>query len=122
VTLSDAREVLCRQLNYSFTDSVLLKRALTHRSKSAHNYERLEFLGDSILNLSISSFLYERYPELSEGELTRIRAGLVKKDTLAGLARSIDLGSCLHMGSGELKSGGHADLTHTHLTHTHTHT
>ncbi|MGW8247012.1 MAG: ribonuclease III [Acidiferrobacterales bacterium] len=87
-------------------DENLLRQALTHRSKSATNYERLEFLGDSVLGFIVSSELYGRYPELSEGELTRLRATHVRKESLAEVARSIDLGSFLHLGSGELRSGG----------------
>jgi ribonuclease-3 len=93
-------------LNYKFEDETLLQRALTHRSKSADNYERLEFLGDSVLNFTISAELYCRYPNVAEGELTRLRANLVKKDTLALLAREIDLGDFLSLGGGELKTGG----------------
>lgn len=93
-------------LKYQFEDETLLRRALTHRSKSADNYERLEFLGDSVLNFTISAELYDRYPGVAEGELTRLRANLVKKGTLALLAREIDLGDFLSLGSGELKSGG----------------
>ncbi|MDH3514626.1 MAG: ribonuclease III [Gammaproteobacteria bacterium] len=95
-----------RRLAYSFRQAELLERALTHRSKSVENYERLEFLGDSVLGYAISSVLFNRYPNLYEGELTRLRASLVKKETLAGLARDLDLGSHLRLGEGELKSGG----------------
>ena len=98
---------LVRRLAYSFRQPELLERALTHRSKSAVNYERLEFLGDSVLGLAISSELYNRYPNLYEGELTRLRASLVKKETLAALARELDLGNYLRLGEGELKSGGY---------------
>lgn len=98
---------LGRRLAYTFRRPELLDRALTHRSKSAANYERLEFLGDSVLGFAISSELYNCYPNLYEGELTRLRASLVKKETLAALAREIDLGSHLSLGEGELKSGGH---------------
>lgn len=98
---------LARQLAYAFQQPELLERALTHRSKSAVNYERLEFLGDSVLGFAISSELYNRYPNLYEGELTRLRASLVKKETLAALAREIDLGNYLSLGEGELKSGGY---------------
>ena len=89
-----------------FTDPAQLERALTHRSKSKNNYERLEFLGDSVLNFIISAELYDRYPTLSEGDLTRLRASLVKKESLAALARKLGLGEVLTLGSGELKSGG----------------
>ena len=95
-----------RALPYRFRDAALLERALTHRSKGTDNYERLEFLGDSVLNYVISSELFGRYPELTEGELTRLRAVLVRKPTLAELARRLDLGAHLALGEGELKSGG----------------
>jgi len=98
---------LSRRLAYTFRQPELLERALTHRSKSAANYERLEFLGDSVLGFAISSELYNRYPNLYEGELTRLRASLVKKETLAALARDLDLGNHLRLGEGELKSGGY---------------
>jgi len=97
---------LARRLSYTFRRPELLARALTHRSKSAENYERLEFLGDSVLGFAISSELFHRYPNLYEGELTRLRASLVKKETLASLAREIGLGKNLSLGEGELKSGG----------------
>jgi ribonuclease III len=95
-----------RRLDYSFKDPTLLERALTHCSKGPDNNERLEFLGDSVLSFIISDLLYERYPDISEGTLTRVRAGLVKQEALARLARTFDLGSCLRLGAGELKSGG----------------
>ena len=97
---------LSRRLQYVFSDPGLLERALTHRSKSQKNYERLEFLGDSILNFVVSAELFERYPALTEGELTRLRAALVRQQTLAELARGLELGDCLELGGGELKSGG----------------
>lgn len=104
--MNRAQAELCRRLQYSFADPGLLERALTHRSRSAINYERLEFLGDSLLGLVISTELYHRFPDLSEGELTRLRASLVKKETLAAIARELDLGECLVLGGGEMKSGG----------------
>jgi ribonuclease-3 len=104
--VSSTLAILTRQLNYEFNDISLLERALTHSSKSADNNERLEFLGDSVLSFAISALLYERYPDISEGELTRVRAGLVKKETLAQLARELELGPLLRLGTGELKSGG----------------
>lgn len=97
---------LSRRLQYVFSDPGLLERALTHRSKSQKNYERLEFLGDSILSFVVSAELFERYPALTEGELTRLRAALVRQQTLADLARELALGDCLELGGGELKSGG----------------
>jgi ribonuclease-3 len=105
--LSAALTDLGRRLNYAFNDPALLRRAVTHRSKGADNNERLEFLGDSVLNFIIAAELYERFPRLTEGELTRLRARLVKQETLARLARAVNLGECLEMGGGELKSGGH---------------
>ncbi|MBI3777965.1 MAG: ribonuclease III [Gammaproteobacteria bacterium] len=98
---------LGRRLDYTFRRPELLDQALTHRSKSATNYERLEFLGDSILGFAISSELYNRYTNLYEGELTRLRASLVNKSTLAALARDLEIGNYLRLGEGELKSGGH---------------
>jgi ribonuclease-3 len=104
--LSNARNELTRRLGYSFRDAQLLARALTHRSKGSANYERLEFLGDSILSFVIADALYDRFPRLSEGELTRLRASLVRRETLAGVARELGLGAHLELGGGELKSGG----------------
>lgn len=93
---------------YRFEQEELLRQALTHRSFSrGDNNERLEFLGDSILGLIISRQIYARFGEASEGKLSRMRAALVKKQTLAEIARSIDLGAHLRLGGGELKSGGH---------------
>jgi len=97
---------LQRELHYSFRNSSLLERALTHRSLGSDNNERLEFLGDSVLNLVISAHLYSRFPDISEGDLTRLRASLVNKPSLAGLARELHLGPHLRLGEGELKSGG----------------
>lgn len=97
---------LTRRLGYSFKDEILLKQALTHRSAGANNNERLEFLGDSILSFVISNALYEQFPERTEGELSRLRAYLVKGDMLAELAMEIALGDYLILGQGEMKSGG----------------
>jgi len=105
--LSAALTDLGRRLNYAFNDPALLRRSITHRSKGSDNNERLEFLGDSVLNFIIADELYDRFPRLSEGELTRLRARLVKQETLARLARAVNLGECLDLGGGELKSGGH---------------
>lgn len=104
--MSKAHAELGRRLRHVFSDPDLLERALTHRSKSSENYERLEFLGDSVLNFVVSAELYDRYPDLAEGELTRLRAALVRQQTLADLARSLALGDYLALGGGELKSGG----------------
>ena len=100
-------EPLCRRLAYTFRDPALLTRALTHRSKGADHNERLEFLGDSVLNLVVSAELYDRFPGLTEGDLTRLRANLVRKPTLAAHARALDLGRYIELGGGELKSGGY---------------
>ena len=105
--MAAARRELIDHLGYSFQSDELVDLALTHRSHGARNYERLEFLGDSILGFTISSYLFQHFPELSEGELTRLRASLVRKETLAQLARGLELGKHLRLGSGELKSGGH---------------
>ena len=92
---------------YKFKRGELLEQALTHRSHSrSANNERLEFLGDSVLNLIISNFIYRRFETASEGRLSRIRASLVKQDTLARVARDIGLGDHILLGGGELKSGG----------------
>jgi ribonuclease-3 len=93
-------------LGYSFSDTALLQTALTHRSFGAPNNERLEFIGDGILNCVIALALYRRYPALAEGDLSRLRANLVRQDALHRLAATMDLGSFLRLGEGELKSGG----------------
>ncbi|MDH3762228.1 MAG: ribonuclease III [Gammaproteobacteria bacterium] len=93
---------------YQFRQQALLLQALTHRSYSrSSNNERLEFLGDSVLNLIISNFIYHRFADADEGELSRIRASLVKESTLAEVAREISLGDFINLGGGELKSGGY---------------
>lgn len=97
---------LAGRLGHDFADPALLERALTHRSSGSANNERLEFLGDSVLNFVMSCELYERFPEANEGELSRLRALLVKGDTLARLAHGLELGEYLRLGSGERKSGG----------------
>ena len=97
---------LCRRLHHSFQRLAWLEQALTHRSAGANNNERLEFLGDSILSLVISNALFTQFPDHNEGELSRLRANLVKGETLADLALELDLGSHLRLGQGELKSGG----------------
>lgn len=94
-------------IGYSFSDSGLLQLALTHRSAGARNNERLEFLGDSIVNHVIAQALYERFPDCREGDLSRLRASLVKGDTLAAVAQELELGQYLQLGTGERKSGGH---------------
>ena len=98
---------LQRALGYEFNDGSLLALALAHRSVGKRNNERLEFLGDSIVNHVIADALYHRFPDLREGSLSRLRASLVKGETLAELALELNLGAYLQMGSGERKTGGH---------------
>jgi len=93
-------------IGYEFENQSLLQQALTHRSKNKRNYERLEFLGDSILSFVVSGFLYDKFPDLGEGRLSRMRASLVCKESLAEVAREIGLGEYLILGEGERKSGG----------------
>jgi ribonuclease-3 len=93
-------------LTYRFRDSDLRTRALSHRSVGAANNERLEFLGDGLVNLLVAEMLFEHYPKADEGELTRRRSHLVSEPALAALARDLELGDALHLGAGELKSGG----------------
>ncbi|MDX9951077.1 MAG: ribonuclease III [Methylophilaceae bacterium] len=95
-----------RLLDYQFRQSSLLQQALTHRSHGSQNNERLEFLGDGVLNFIIAHQLYRRFPKLSEGDLSRMRAQLVKEPTLSEVAVELGLGDHLRLGEGELKSGG----------------
>jgi ribonuclease-3 len=104
--VSATRERLQQALGYQFKEPALLEQALTHRSRGAHNNERLEFLGDSILNHFIAEQLFLRFPEASEGDLSQLRAVLVRGDELAVLARELDLGEAVLLGPGERKSGG----------------
>ncbi|HET7651131.1 MAG TPA: ribonuclease III [Gammaproteobacteria bacterium] len=94
-------------LRYRFREPGLLQQALTHRSAGSRNNERLEFLGDAILNMLIAEALFSRYPDLEEGDLSRARASLVNQDALAELAGELQIGNCLTLGPGEMKSGGH---------------
>lgn len=98
---------LARKLGLSFRNPTLVKRALTHRSAEADNNERLEFLGDSVLGFVIAERLYEKFAEADEGVLSRLRATLVNQTALANIARKLNLGDFLILGSGELKSGGY---------------
>ncbi|WP_288130313.1 ribonuclease III [Microbulbifer sp.] len=98
---------LSKRLGHSFVQQDLLLLALTHRSHGSRNNERLEFLGDSILGFTISAALFEQFPDGREGQMSRLRAQLVSGETLAKLAREMDLGPCLQLGEGEMKSGGH---------------
>lgn len=97
---------LLRQLAYEFQDKSLLTQALTHRSHSGNNNERLEFLGDGVLNFLVAHQLFQRFPKLPEGDLSRLRAQLVKEQTLSEIAISLNVGESLRLGEGELKSGG----------------
>ena len=97
---------LQKNISYQFNNVELLKQALTHRSVSKKNNERLEFLGDSILGCIISRELYQRFPLIDEGQLSRLRSHLVRGQTLAKLAKTINLSETLVLGQGELKSGG----------------
>jgi ribonuclease III len=94
------------RLGHVWRNRDLLHQALTHRSFGARNYERLEFLGDGVLNCVVGLMLYQRFPELPEGRLSRLRANLVNQDSLHEIALRLDLGSQLRLGEGELKSGG----------------
>ncbi len=99
---------LTQRIGYQFQQPELLKLALTHRSVSHKtNYERLEFLGDSLLGMIIASYLYHAYPTENEGRLTRMRATLVRQEALGKIANDLQLGSHLILSTGELKSGGH---------------
>jgi ribonuclease III len=93
-------------LGHSFGRPELLRQALTHRSFGSPHNERLEFLGDSVLNCVVAGALYRNFGDLKEGELSRLRASLVRQETLAGIARELALGDFLRLGEGELKSGG----------------
>ena len=95
------------KIGHPFRDAALLQQALTHRSYSATHNERLEFLGDSVLNCVISDLLYRRFPQLAEGDLSRLRASLVNQQALLSVAESLALGPDIMMGEGELKSGGY---------------
>lgn len=94
------------RLQHQFSDPLLLTRAMTHRSFAIDHNERLEFLGDSVLNLAVADLLYQRLSALPEGDLSRIRANLVKQDTLHELAVGLDLSEVVRLGEGEVRSGG----------------
>ncbi len=96
-----------RGMAHRFSDPELLQRALTHRSCGNSNYERLEFLGDAVLSCVVAELLYQRHPQLDEGDLSRLRALLVRERSLAEIARQLQLGDQLRLGPGELKSGGY---------------
>lgn len=98
---------LLNKIDFRFENEELFVAALTHRSAGQNNNERLEFLGDAILGMVIAAELYKRFPDASEGELSRLRASLVRGETLAEIARDLEIGALLHLGPGELKSGGY---------------
>lgn len=104
--MADLPALFAGVLGHRFADEGLLRSALTHRSVGGLNNERLEFLGDSILNFVVAAELFNRYPKASEGDLSRIRASMVDKDSLAQIGAELSLGDHLYLGSGELKSGG----------------
>ena len=99
-------ELLQRRLQHQFKDPRVLLRALTHRSHGAEHNERLEFLGDAVLNLAVSKLLYERLGSLPEGDLSRVRAGLVRQESLHRIAQELGLQGLLRLGEGEARSGG----------------
>lgn len=107
MTLDPALQRLQQRLAHEFRQPQLLQQALTHRSFSADHNERLEFLGDSVLNLAVASLLYRRLQQQPEGELSRVRANLVKQDTLHRLALDLGLSGLMRLGDGEARSGGH---------------
>lgn len=104
--MNDVSEASRIALDHDFADPSLLRQALTHRSYGVPNNERLEFVGDAILNCVVALTLYERFPTLSEGELSRVRAHLVNRETLTQVARRLGLGAAVRLGEGELRSGG----------------
>lgn len=99
-------DILQSRLGHRFRDHALLQVALTHRSHSSLHNERLEFLGDSVLNCVVAALLYERYGELDEGSLSRLRSNLVRQQTLYEIAQKLDISSLLRLGEGEIKAGG----------------
>jgi ribonuclease-3 len=105
--LTSTPETLAKALGYPFDDPNLLKQALTHCSAGSRNNERLEFLGDALLGCVIAAELFDRYPKAREGELSRLRASLVRRESLADLAQGLEIGRYLKLGAGERKSGGH---------------
>ena len=105
--MTGSRLPLLQALGREFSDESLLELALTHRSADGRNNERLEFLGDALINVCVADALYRRHVDLEEGDLSRLRASLVNQEALAEVARELDLGAYLTLGPGELKSGGH---------------
>lgn len=105
--MTSAVERLCRRIGYAFADYTLLDTALTHRSASKRNNERLEFLGDAVLGAVVARALYEKFPNAKEGQMSRLRSSLVKGESLARVARELNLSEALVLGSGEARNGGH---------------
>lgn len=101
-----AATAFSRQLRYTFRDPALLRQALTHRSASSSHNERLEFIGDAVLNCVIGMALYTRFPALPEGDLSRLRAALVRQEALARVAQHLAIGDAIELGEGEQRSGG----------------
>lgn len=99
-------DTFCRRLGYSFAQHKLLQEALTHRSHSASHNERLEFLGDGVLNCAIAGLIYKNFPDLPEGHLSRLRANFVNQQALSDLALSLHMNNLIRLGEGEIKSGG----------------
>lgn len=106
VLKQQAHTAIQNKLGYHFKDTALLQQALTHRSYHAKNNERFEFVGDSILNYTVAKMLFDAFPKLTEGELSRLRASLVNEGVLAEIALEMNVGDGLYLGAGELKSGG----------------
>ena len=100
-------EALQQRLGYTFRDPALLVQALTHRSHGRHNNERLEFLGDSVLNCVVAALLFDTFGRIDEGDLSRLRANLVRQQSLYEIAHRLELSQHLLLGEGELKSGGY---------------
>ena len=111
--MTPQQKSLCKQLQVKFNDPARLQQALTHRSANSKNNERLEYLGDAILSFVIAEDLFKRFPQVKEGKLSRLRASLVKGETLAEIARELKLGEVLILGPGELKSGGYRRESNT---------
>ena len=105
-SLSSSLQALQTRIDYTFNNESLLQQALTHRSFSSAHYERLEYLGDAVINVVVSDLLYQGLPDMDEGQLSRIRSNLVKQESLHGLALKLKLSDCLRLGEGEAKSGG----------------
>ena len=103
---AESQRRLCAAIGYEFRDAGLLRRGLTHRSAGAANYERLEFLGDGLLNFVVGEALFQARPDCEEGDLSRLRASLVREDSLAAVAERLQLGDALVLGGGVRKSGG----------------